>query len=141
MERPTPFNPNKPPERPTPTTAGSPGKPPERPTGVPVQGKPPARPTPDKPATTYNCYTRESWSPEKKAWCCANEKLGCPPTTKPDRPGGKPEGPTGPERPPIMDGVGQPPERPEPSTKPAFENGKGPLPTTRPAFEERPGHA
>ena len=142
MERPTPFNPNKPPERPTPTTAGSPGKPPERPTGVPVQNKP--RPTPDKPATTYNCYTRESWSPEKKAWCCANEKLGCPTTTKPDRPGGKPERPTGPERPPIMDGVGQPPEKPEtvrPSTKPAFENGKGPLPTTRPAFEERPGHA
>ena len=124
MERPTPFNPNKPPERPTPTTAGSPGKPPERPTGVPVQNKP--RPTPDKPANY--CLTRESWSPEKKEWCCKNKKIGCPTTT----------------RPPIADGVPPPPEKPEtvrPSTKPAFENGKGPLPTTRPAFEERPGHA
>ena len=126
MERPTPFNPNKPPERPTPTTAGSPGKPPDRPTGVPVQGKPPARPTPDKPANY--CLTRESWSPEKKEWCCKNKKIGCPTTT----------------RPPIADGVPPPPEKPEtvrPTTKPAFENGKGPLPTTRPAFEERPGHA
>ena len=98
----------------------------ERPTGVPVQNKP--RPTPDKPATTYNCYTRESWSPEKKEWCCKNKKIGCPTTT----------------RPPIADGVPPSPEKPEtvrPTTKPAFDNGKGPLPTTRPAFEERPGHA
>jgi len=26
----------------------------------------------------HNCMTREAWSDEKKEWCCANKKLGCP---------------------------------------------------------------
>merc|ERR1712083_1085565 len=30
------------------------------------------------PAEPFNCLTRESWSSEKKEWCCANKKLGCP---------------------------------------------------------------
>jgi hypothetical protein len=26
---------------------------------------------------SYNCFTRERWSDEKKAWCCENKSLGC----------------------------------------------------------------
>jgi hypothetical protein len=26
---------------------------------------------------SYNCFTREHWSDEKKAWCCENKSLGC----------------------------------------------------------------
>jgi hypothetical protein len=26
----------------------------------------------------YDCTTRESWSDDKKAWCCKNKQLGCP---------------------------------------------------------------
>ena len=26
----------------------------------------------------FNCMTRELWSAEKTAWCCANQQLGCP---------------------------------------------------------------
>merc|ERR1712131_252643 len=25
----------------------------------------------------FNCLTREKWTEEKTAWCCANEQLGC----------------------------------------------------------------
>ena len=32
---------------------------------------------PEAPAP-FNCMTRELWSDEKTAWCCDNEKLGCP---------------------------------------------------------------
>ena len=86
-ERPSPGtpperpNPGTPPERPTPTTAGSSGKPPRgrRESRCNAAGAADAR----QPATTYNCYTRESWSPEKKDWCCKNKKLGCPTTTRP----------------------------------------------------------
>merc|ERR1712136_735511 len=26
---------------------------------------------------TANCFTREQWSDEKRAWCCENENIGC----------------------------------------------------------------
>ena len=29
-------------------------------------------------AASHNCMTREMWSAEKTAWCCANQQLGCP---------------------------------------------------------------
>eukprot|EP00662_Eupelagonemidae_sp_cell21_P020015 gene20015-10019_t len=25
-----------------------------------------------------NCLTKEQWSAEKTAWCCAHQQLGCP---------------------------------------------------------------
>ena len=25
----------------------------------------------------YNCYTREMWSAQKAAWCCASKQIGC----------------------------------------------------------------
>merc|ERR1719272_2464138 len=37
----------------------------------------------DAPATTteFDCRTKEVWSEEKAAWCCANRNLGCRPTS------------------------------------------------------------
>lgn len=32
---------------------------------------------------TYNCRTRERWSPEKSAFCCSSFGLGCPPAPAP----------------------------------------------------------
>ena len=37
----------------------------------------PSQLNPEAPAP-FNCMTRELWSDEKTAWCCDNEKLGCP---------------------------------------------------------------
>ena len=35
---------------------------------------------PDEPE--YNCRTREVWSPEKREWCCVNERIGCCPQVR-----------------------------------------------------------
>merc|ERR1712048_577102 len=35
---------------------------------------------------TYNCYTREVWTPAKKAYCCKTKKVGC--SQKPKKPTG-----------------------------------------------------
>lgn len=41
-------------------------------------------PDPESKEPEYNCLTKESWSPEKKEWCCKNKNLGCPtPEIKP----------------------------------------------------------
>ena len=34
---------------------------------------------------TYNCFTREVWSPAKKAYCCKTRKMGCPQKPKTTR--------------------------------------------------------
>merc|ERR1719506_189292 len=87
---------------------------------------------PDGKPERFDCRTREGWTPKKTKWCCEKEGLGC--LLGPD---GKPVQ----KPPPIMDGVGQPPEKPE-TAKPAFENGKGPIkvptgPTTKPGRPEK----
>lgn len=30
----------------------------------------------------YNCRTREVWTPEKRQWCCINERIGCCPQVR-----------------------------------------------------------
>ena len=38
------------------------------------------------PATTpssYNCFSKEQWTPAKVQWCCENQKLGCQPPSAP----------------------------------------------------------
>lgn len=37
-------------------------------------------------APVHNCMTYEVWTPEKTAWCCANEQVGCPVIEKPQEP-------------------------------------------------------
>merc|ERR1719506_3043206 len=108
---------------------------------------------PDGKPERFDCRTREGWTPKKTKWCCEKEGLGCllGPDGKPVQPpimdgvGQPPERPTptpyDTKPPPIMDGVGQPPEKPE-TAKPAFENGKGPIkvptgPTTKPGRPEK----
>jgi hypothetical protein len=33
----------------------------------------------DKDEEPHNCYTRESWSDDKRKWCCVEKKVGCAP--------------------------------------------------------------
>merc|ERR1712032_521064 len=33
---------------------------------------------PKNATRTYNCFTKEFWSQDKRDWCCENKKLGCP---------------------------------------------------------------
>merc|ERR1719506_1707130 len=86
---------------------------------------------PDGKPERFDCRTREGWTPKKTKWCCEKEGLGC--LLGPD---GKPVQ----NRPPIMDGVGQPPERPTPTTgsikPPPIADG---LPPVRPTPTPYPG--
>jgi len=71
---------NAPTDRPTTAPSNAPThRPTNAPTKAPVPTAAPTRHPTDAPAPGYNCFTREAWSEQKRAWCCASVGTGCRP--------------------------------------------------------------